>query len=150
MVGERIKNRLDREPVWRKASDRLKEPGHNARSVIGDNFGNRIPEFENRNIGNGIGVGTVAAGVAVIIEDAVGVPFGGSSDILDVESAEDGNIYTVNANAPVEDMAKVKGFIDSSTGFISLLTDELDVQDVELVDKRALRDTYEVKLKIIK
>ena len=150
MVGERIKQRLDRKPIWRRASKRLAEPGHSVRSRVGSNVGNRVPEFENRNFGNGIGAGTVGAAAATIIEDTVGVPFGGSSDILDVKSVGEANEYTVNVNAPMEDMAKVRAFLDSSTGFLSLLTDELDVQSVELVDKRALRDTYEVRLQVIK
>jgi len=150
MVGERVKQRLDRKPVWRRASERLAEPGHEVRSAIGSNVGSRVPEFENRNFGNGIGAGVVGAAAATIIEDTVGVPFGGSSDILNVRPAGKANEYTVNVNAPMEDMAKVRAFLDSSTGFLSLLTDELDVQDVELVDKRALRDTYEVKLRVVK
>jgi len=149
MVGERLKKRFDREPVWRKAANRASGPGHSLRSRVGGSFGNRIPSFENRNFGGGIGAGTVGAGLATVLEDVVGVPFGGSTDTVSIENNPDGSIsYVVNVNSPTEDMAKVRGFIDAGTGFTSVLTDELDVQDVELVNTRVLRDTYQVKLKI--
>lgn len=149
MVGERLKGRFDREPAWRRLKDRATEPGHNIRTAVGGQFGDRIPEFENRNFGGGIGVGTVGAALATVLEDVVGVPFGGSADTVGVNVNSDGSIdYTVNVNSPTEDMAKVRAFLDAGTGFTSLLTDQLDVEDVELVTKRPARDTYQVKLRI--
>ena len=150
MVGERLKDALDREPFWRKAEDRIRNPTNRLRNAPGKQLRRRVPRFQKRNFGAGIGAGTVASGVAVILEDTVGVPFGADSDVQDVTPAGDGsgNIYTVNVNAPTENMAKARAFIDAGTGFTSILTDALDVQDVEVLGTRMLRDTYQVKLKI--
>lgn len=151
MVGERLKKRFDRRPIWRKAEDQIKNPGHNLRNRVSGSIGNRVPRFENRNFGGGIGVGVVSAAVATILEDTVGLPFGGSADVMGVRPAQDGqgNVYTVNVNAPTEDMAKARAFIDAGTGFTSLLTDTLRVREVEILDKRTVRDTYQIELRII-
>lgn len=148
MVGERLKERFDREPIWRRAEGKFAGPGHRARNKINSSTGDKVPRFDNRNFGGGIGVGTVGAVVATVLEDTVGLPFGGSSDIVNVETLEGGDAtrYEVNVNAPIEHMAKVRAFIDSGTGFTSILTDELDVEDVEIIDVRTLRDTYQIEL----
>lgn len=150
MVGERIKDRLDRPSVIRRVESRFSNPGHSIRSRMSGRIGNRVPEFQHRNFGGGIGAGIVGAAVATILDDTVGIPFGGSADVVDVQPAEDGTgtLYRVNVNAPTENMAKARGFIDAGTGFSSVLTDVLDVQDVEVIGTRTLRDTYQVTLKI--
>lgn len=121
---------------------------HRIRNRPGSRIKKRAPKFDKRNFGGGVGAGAVAAGVATLIEDTVGVPFGGSVDTLSVENVEDGQVYTVNVNAPTQNMAEARAFIDAGTGFTALLTDLLDVRDVEIQNTRVLRDTYEVKLKI--
>lgn len=148
MVGERLKERFDREPVWRKATDVVQEPGHNIRSRVNNTFSGRIPEFRYRNIGGGLTTGTVAAVVATVLEDTVGLPFGGSADVVSAEPVDKGMRYVIDVNAPLESMAKVRAFIDAGTGFTSLVTDQLDVQDTEIIKTRTLRDTYRVTLEI--
>lgn len=150
MVGERLKKKFDREPFWRRIEDRVSNPGHNVRNRVNSRLSGTVPRFENRNFGGGIGAGVVGAGVATVLEDVVGVPFGGSTDTLDVQPADDGSgtIYTVNVNAPLENMAKARSFIDAGTGFTSVLTDTLQVENVELIGTRTFRDTYQVTLKI--
>lgn len=149
MVGDRIKKRFDRKPVWRKVSDRASEPGHRLRSSIGGSFGDRIPTFKNRNFGGGVGAGAVGAGIATVLEDVIGAPFGGSTDTVSITNNDDGSTtYVVNVNSPTEDMAVVRGFIDAGTGFTSLLTDKLNVENVQLVDTRPFRDTYQIKLRV--
>lgn len=147
MVGERLKRNFDREPIWRRLEEKVSNPGHNIRDQI-DRKTSFVPRFRKRNFGGGVGAGAVTAGVITILEDVIGVPFGGSVDTIDVEPAEDGTIYTVNVNAPTESSAKVRAFIDAGTGFTSLLTDTLDTRDVEVIGTRTFRDTYQVQIKI--
>lgn len=150
MVGERLKQKFDREPFWRKAEDKLSNPGHNIRNRIDDRMSNTIPRFNKRNFGGGIGAGAVGAAVGTALEDVVGVPFGGSTDTIDVRPATDGRgtVYVVNVNSPFASMAKVRAFIDAGTGFTSIITDQLNVEDVQVIGTRTLRDTYQIRLKV--
>jgi hypothetical protein len=99
--------------------------------------------------GDGSGAGAVGAAVLTIVEDTVGVPFGGSVDVINVEETNRGARYTVNVNAPTENIAESRAFIDSSTGFLSYFTDEYQVQDVEIENERVLRDTYQYEIELI-
>lgn len=148
MVGERLRSTLDREPVWRKIEDRFANPGHKFRNIPGSRIRSRVPNFQNRNFGAGKGVGIVEAAIAVILSETVGVPFGADADVQSVEPAGNGTLYTVNVNAPTQNMAEARAFIDSGTGFTSILTDTLRVRNVELLDRRTLRDTYQIEVLI--
>lgn len=147
MAGDNIRRILDREPVWRKVEDQISNPGHRIRNSVG-NIGDSVPEFQHRNLGGGIATGTLGAAIGVVLEDTIGIPFGGSSDIIETQRGEGANEYVVNVNAPTENIAQARAFIDSGTGFTSILTDKLDVQDVELIGTRTIRDTYQIKLRI--
>jgi len=146
MVGERISNMLDREPVLRKAESSIEGPLRNLRSNIDGSIEGIVPRVPNRNIGGGVGVGFLEAAVAAVIDEYV--PLAAEADVVNVESTDMGMEYTVNVNAPFENMARARAFIDSGTGFTTILTDELDVQDVEVLKTRPLRDTYQIKLLI--
>lgn len=148
MVGERAKGVLEREPIRRKASRRVKDAAYNVRSVPSEKIMENVPEFEERNMGGGLIIGTALAGIGVIIEDAVGVPFGASSDIIDTEPVDGGVRYTVNVNAPTRAMADSRAAIDSTTGFSSFITDGIEIEDIELMKKRFARDTYQVTLTV--
>lgn len=105
--------------------------------------------IDKRRFTEGKGVGALAEGGIVVLEDVIGVPFGASSDVIDVSQAEDGAyVYTVNVNAPTENMAEARALIDSGTGFSSYLTDQLDVESADIISTRVLRDTYQVKVKV--
>lgn len=145
-VRERMRKRLDRTPIWRKIEDKYDGPASDLRNRI--SFGERFPKFENRNFGGGVGAGVVAAGIITIIEDTVGVPFGADAEIIGVEPQSDGILYTVNVNAPTQDIAEARAFIDAGTGFTTILTDLLDVRSVELTKTRMLRDTYQVQVMV--
>lgn len=137
----------DREPVWRKAEDAIDDTGFNLRNKPSDALG-LLPRYKNRNIGGGIGVGIVQAGVAKILDDTVGVPFGSETEIVGIEPADGGYIYTVNIDAPTENMAQARAFLESGTGFTSILTDLLKVENTEVLKTRVLRDTYQVEVLI--
>lgn len=150
MVGERIKNAVDREPLYRRVEKKLRKPTKRIRDAPGSTISRVAPTFQHRNFGGGTGAGAVGAAVGVILEDTVGLPFGADSDVMDVQPSQgsDGTIYVVNVNAPTKNMAEARAFIDAGTGFTSLLTDVLDVEDVNVIDTRVLRDTYQITLKI--
>lgn len=146
MVGERLKNAVDRRPIWMKVQDRMGDNASSIRNAPSEAVEKIAPQLENRNAGGGTMAGTALAGIAVLLEDTVGVPFGGSSDIINVESVSGGKLYTVNVNAPTGVMANAKATIDSTTGFTYVLTDEIEIRSMEKLDERVLRDTWEVKL----
>lgn len=146
MVGQNIKNTIDRKPILRRIEDKIKNPGHEIRNIPGSKIRARVPNFKNRNFGAGKGVGIVEAAIAVILSDTIGVPFGADADVQSVESVRNGTLYTVNVNAPTKNMAEARAFIDSGTGFTSVLTDALRVESVELLDTRTLRDTYQIEV----
>lgn len=148
MVGERVVNLIDRKPVTQKIEDRIDDAVSGARNRPSRALERRFPKLENRNFGGGTMAGLLEAGIAIVLEDTVGVPFGASSEIVDTEPASNGTIYTVNVNAPTKNMAEARAFLESSTGFASVLTDIVDVEEAEVLNVRPLRDTYQVKVRI--
>lgn len=149
-ASNRIKNRLnqlpDREPVWRRLENKLQDIPHNIRDKPDNRIEETFPEFENRNFGQGKAVGAVLAGIADVLEDVIGVPFGASSDIVDSQPVENGVVYTVNVNAPMESMAEARAMIDSTTGYTSYFTDQFSIEKVEIQKTRVLRDTFQVEV----
>lgn len=149
MVGERVKKVIgDRPSVVRKAADRFDGPFSERRNNIPERIARMTPDFQQRNLGDGFGIGYIAAGVAVIIEDTVGVPFGASSDTVNIE--RNGNVftYTVDTNAPFPNMAKARAAIDAGTGFTGVFTERIEFQSFEKVKERPFRDTYRIKVRI--
>lgn len=146
MVGERFRNALDREPVWRRVEGMIDDTFHSARNAPGEMLQKRVPQFPNRNFGGGVTVGAVEAVIAIVLKDTVGLPFGSDVEIVDSEPRDNGTLYTVNVDAPFENMARAQAFIESGTGFTSLLTDLLDVRSSEVIKTRTIRDTYQVKV----
>lgn len=148
MVGERARRLVDRKPLIRRAEQVVDDTAHNARNAPGSRLRSRFPPLENRNVGGGIAVGALEAAVAIVLKDTLGVPFGSDIEISDVQPADRGNIYTVNVDAPFENMARAEAFFEAQTGFTSLLTDQIDVSEVEVLRKRPLRDTYQIKIRV--
>lgn len=146
MVGERIRSTIDREPIWVRAQNRVKGRASRVRNRPSDAIERTVPDLENRNIGGGTLAGTGMAGISVILQDTLGIPFGASSDIIDVEPVDDGQLYTVNVNAPTRVMADARATIDSTTGFTYLITDSVEIRSVEKLDERMVRDTWQIKL----
>lgn len=141
-------NFLDREPIAQKVKRRTGKRLSKIRNRPGMRIKKRTPDFEKRNFGNGKIAGAIGAGIATILEDTVGLPFGASVDVTNVEPVEGGQLYTVNVNAPSQNMAEARAFIDSSTGFLSYLTDEFDIEGVEVLNHRMARDTYQIEVKV--
>lgn len=146
MVGQRIRGAFDREPIWRRAEDAVANRFSSARNRPGGVLQRRLPQFPNRNFGGAVGVGVVEAGIALILEDTLGIPFGSDTEVVDSEPISGGTRYTVNVDAPFENMAKARAFFEANTGFASLLTDLLQVDSVNTLKTRALRDTYQIEI----
>lgn len=146
MVGGRIRGALDREPVWRRAEGVVARPASRVRNKPGSVLHRRFPQFESRNFGGAVGIGVIEAGIALILEDTLGIPFGSDTEIVNSQAVSGGTRYTVNVDAPFENMARARAFFEANTGFASLLTDLLQVENVETLKTRALRDTYQVEI----
>lgn len=146
MVGERIKDALDREPIWRKVENRFSNTGHRVRNIPGSKIRANIPGFQNRNFGEGKGIGFIEAAIQAIVQAYL--PLQADADVQSVSSTEGGTKYIVNVNASTEEMARARAFVDAGTGFTAILTDTLRVQNVEVIGTRTLRDTYQVELMI--
>lgn len=146
MVGRRVRNALDREPVWRRLEERGVGPFSDLRNTPGRGLRERVPRFSQRNFGGGIAVGAVEAAIAIVLKRTIGVPFGSDVEIVDSESRDGGMMYTVNVDAPFENMARAQAFFESTTGFTSLLTDLLQVRSTRVVKQRLVRDTYQIQV----
>jgi hypothetical protein len=134
-IGERIKERIGRKTI-------------RPRNKPGKMLQKRVPSFAQSNFGEGTVAGAVTAGVAVVLEDVIGVPFGADTDVVDVEQDGTDLIYVVDVNAPAANMAQARAFMDATTGFTSYIMEEYDVQDAEVVAVRPLRDTYRVRVRV--
>lgn len=148
MVGERFKKLTQEEPLIRRLSNKYKGPGHRIRDKQDQRIEDVVPSFKERNFGGGRGVGILGAAIGTALEDVIGVPFGGSSSVVAIEEESDGVVYTVDVNSPFETMAEARAAIDSSTGYTSFVTEEMDTMEVDVLKTRVFRDTYRVELKI--
>lgn len=146
MTGERLRRALDREPIWRRVEGRIDKRASRIRNRPGKAVARRLPQFPQRNFGGGITVGVVQAAISIVLERTVGIPFGADTEIVDTEPASNGTLYTVNVDSPFENMAQAKAYFEANTGFTSLLTDLLEVRNVEVLKTRPLRDTYQVEI----
>lgn len=137
-----------REPIGRRVRKKLSSRVSKARNEPGERIKSAAPTFGDRNVGSGVFIGATGAAVATVLEDTLGIPFGATVDITDVEESGDEIVYTVDVNAPTENIAEARAFIDSTTGFVSYLTDEYEIEDAEIMTTRMVRDTYRVKVKV--
>lgn len=148
MVGERLRQAFDREPILRRIQNRVSGGASRTRNTPGKTLQSRLPQFPNRNFGGGVAVGSVEAGIALVLEETLGIPFGSDTEIVDSQEIPGGMLYTVNVDAPFENMARARAFFEAQTGFTSLLTDLLDVREVRTVKTRAFRDTYQIEVSV--
>lgn len=148
MVGKRLRDALDREPVWRRIEDRIDGAAHNTRNIPGRRLRRKFPQFPNRNFGGGLGVGAIEAGISLILKRTLGLPFGSDVEIVDSQAMDGGTLYTVDVDAPFENMAQAQAFFEANTGFTSLLTDLINVRGVTVMKTRPIRDTYQIEIMV--
>lgn len=89
-------------------------------------------------------VGVIGSALEDLI--ATYVPIGSDTEVVGISGRGDGIVYTINTDAVFENMAKAEGFMESGTGFASFVTDKIDVENVEVLRTRPLRDTYQVEV----
>jgi hypothetical protein len=133
----RIKSRLQR--VGSKSHDlRLK-------------FSNAIvtvtPTWDNDNIQPGTAAGAIMAGI-VMVSDEFYVPINADTEIVATESVENGTKYTVNVDSPFEQQARFRAMMESGTGFTSLITDDFEYGESEVLNKRVVRDTWRYEITV--
>lgn len=140
---------LNRKPIGRRLSDRTGERTHPMRNKLSKKLSS-MPRVGDRNVGEGIVASAVLSGAITILEDTVGVPFGGAVETVsaEYERSSGDTVYTLDVNAPTEGIAKARAFINSGTGFTAYLTEKYDIEDVTVTGKRVARDTYRVTLRL--
>jgi len=139
-----IRKLLDREPIWRRVINKADKKASDIRNTPGKAIKNAAPKMKNRNIGGGVGIGMVGAAIVKVAKDYA--PVDTSVSIVNTEQAHNGTLYTVNVDSPLSNVAEAEAFFESASGFTSILTDEYNIQDVNVVKTRLVRDTYEVKV----
>jgi hypothetical protein len=137
-VYERVKDQLNKRS----------EAGHNLRVTVGNKFVELTPDYDNDNINPGTATGAVVAAIAETTDEFIPVDILSETEIADVEPTSDGAIYTVNVDAPLPQQARFQAMMEAGTGFTSLVADEFDVSEPELLRKRPGRDTYQYTVKV--
>ena len=144
-----IRDNMDREPLLRKVENVIDTRASNARNSTSDRLAKRMPEFDQRNIGDGFAVGVVQAAIGKVLKDTLGVPFGSDAEITDVNATVEGTVYTLNVEAPTKTVAEVRSFFEAGAGFTSILTDLLNVEETRIMKQRVMRDTYQVEILVV-
>lgn len=132
----------------RPLTGRVERKSSKVRNALGDTLEDIGKDAVDRNFGNGEVIGLAGAGLIVILEDTVGIPFGAGSEIVDSEAVEGGTVYTIDVNAPTKNIAEMRAFLDSTTGFASLLTDKVETQDIQVINFRPGRDTHQIEIEV--
>jgi hypothetical protein len=133
-----------------KRASQFSSKGHDVRMQFDQFLKDRRFEPANKNIDTNTVVGAaVVASIYAIGSYIPGEP-GANTEVIDVQTEDDGQtyIYTVNTNAPLEGQARFQTILDSTTGFTSLYTDDIDVVEFETIQERVLRDTYQYRVRV--
>lgn len=133
--------------IQRKLDERA-EAGHNIRANIGDKIVEVTPTWQNENIQPGTLTGAIVAAIATTTDELVPVDILAETEISDVEKVDDGTIYEVNVDAPLEQQARFEAMMEAGTGVTSLVVDQFDVEDTDVLKKRPSRDTYQFTVKV--
>lgn len=138
--------RLNLHKKIRRELEQRKNAAHGVRVGIGDKIVNVTPNFQNDNIRPGTLAGLMYAATAAIVERYSPVPITADTEIAEVQATDDGMLYTVNVDAPLEQQARFQAMAESGQGFISFFTDEMVVQDSSVPKKRVTRDTWQFEV----
>ena len=99
------------DPPLRSALRNVERRPSNLRNLLNEKLVNKLGNRAPGKVGQGELIGFLVGGAFLGLEEVIGVPLGATSDIVDVNAAEDGTIYTVNVNA-----------LASATFFVGALT----------------------------
>lgn len=129
------------------STDRL----HGLRRDAGEFIESKTPQFRDPrgNFEDGTLTGGIVATLVNILDDTALDAIGADTELVDADVQPDGSvIYTVNVDAAFENQARFQSKIEASNGYIGLFTDDIEVVDVEVVEKRPARDTYSFKIRV--
>jgi hypothetical protein len=140
--GFKVGKRLNIQETAKRISDRLKEPGRSARVKLDNTLKNAPLQPANSNIESNTFAGATVTLVVYALESYLPGKAGANTEVINVEVDGDVERYTINTNAPLEGQARFRSILDSSTGLTSLYTDEIEVEDFEVLHERPGRDTY--------
>lgn len=128
--------------------DQRAEAGHNIRTNIGNKIIEVTPNWENDNIEPGTATGAIVSAIAIITDDLIPIDVLADTEISQVDTVEDGAVYEVNVDAPLKQQARFEAMMEAGTGATSLLVDEFEVEEPDVVKKRPSRDTYQFTVKV--
>jgi len=135
---ERVKNRVDG----------VTDTGRNIRTRVDQALKDSPVNPANENISSGTFVGAVGTALVWAFEDYLPGRIGSSADLVDLEPSDNGVKYIVDSNAVIESQARFRAILDSSTGVTGLWTDDIDIENFEVINKRPGRDTYRYEIVI--
>lgn len=138
--------RLDIPERTRDRSENLTPAGRRIRQKIDQRLKDTAVSPANDNIDAGTIVGAVGTAIVWLFEDYLPGRVAADAEIADVETVDGGIRYTVDSNAMIESQSRFRAILDSGTGITSLWTDEIEVQSIELVKARPVRDTYRYEI----
>lgn len=128
---KRIQNQLEKR----------EEAAHQVRVNLGDKIVELTPTFANKNIEPGTAAGAIMAVAAMWIDEYV--PMAADTEIVDSEKTDQGTRYTVDVDAPFPQQGKFRAMMEAGEGFPSLLVDDFDITEEDVMQVRAGRDTYQ-------
>lgn len=141
---------LDLEGRANKRTKQLTDPGFSLRQSIDQFLKERRFEPANSNIDTNTVAGAAVVGTVYALSSYLPGSTGANTEVLNVEQSQGGDeyTYTINTNAPLEGQARFRAILDSTTGFTSLYTDNITVDDFEVIQERPARDTYQYKVTV--
>lgn len=140
--------RLDIPDKAKDVSDSLTPTGRKWRTKIDRRLKNGFVNPSNENITTGTAVGATITAIVWALEDYLPARSGANTEVTNVEREDGKATYTINTNAPLESQARFRSILDSTTGITSLWTDDIEVKDFEVVNKRPSRDTYRYEITV--
>jgi hypothetical protein len=133
-----------------KRTQQFTPRGSSLREDIDQFLKDRRFEPANTNIDSNTVAGALVVATVYALESYLPGSAGANTEVLSVEEMDGGSTYkyTINTNAPLEGQARFRAILDSTTGFTSLYTDEIEIQDFEVIQKRPGRDTYQYEITV--
>lgn len=129
----------------RDALDKRAGAAHEARVNVGNKIVEITPNWDNENINPGTATGAVMAGLASIVDELY-VPISADTEVAEVERVDGGVRYLVNVDSGFEQQARFRAMMEAGSGYTSLITDDFDLSDADVLTKRPGRDTWQFEV----
>lgn len=127
--------------IEQKANE-LTPSGASTRQKI-DGFIKALPNRNaNDNLDSASIVGFAMVQAISAANDYIPGDLGADTEIVDVESVNNGTRYTVDVDAGLESQAELEAKMESSVGITGFWTEDITVESMEVTTERPARDTY--------